>query len=329
MKTFNNPSINAKLKAMYSKKLKKEDLEDLMKQNHIKDAIILLKSKIDNLEDLSNEAKRLELENALDNIIIMDIKKINQYLRGNNKKIWQKYILKYKIDTIKKIYENLISQENINIENAIWTNMLFEDLKPLLNTTSQEEFIQQIPNVKIKGIFQTSKNNFELENSLDKYYLESFLQEVKGKNKDIEDILKFKIDLLNILWTYRCKKYYGIVDENILINSFSKIDINTIREVEKITSIEELKQILSSTVYKDIIKKDVEKDLKRALYKKSKRNFRKDILNLNTVFSYFDMIEIEKENIITIIEGIRYKLRRRNNTKKDYNLNKRGGEFWQ
>ena len=37
MKTFNNPSINAKLKAMYSKKLKKEDLEDLMKQNHIKD----------------------------------------------------------------------------------------------------------------------------------------------------------------------------------------------------------------------------------------------------------------------------------------------------
>ena len=89
MKTFNNPSINAKLKAMYSKKLKKEDLEDLMKQNHIKDAIILLKSKIDNLEDLSNEAKRLELENALDNIIIMDIKKINQYLRGNNKKIKQ------------------------------------------------------------------------------------------------------------------------------------------------------------------------------------------------------------------------------------------------
>lgn len=329
MKTFNNPSINAKLKAMYSKKLKKEDLEDLMKQNHIKDAIILLKSKIDNLEDLSNEAKRLELENALDNIIIMDIKKINQYLRGNNKKIWQKYILKYKIDTIKKIYENLISQENINIENAIWTNMLFKDLKPLLNTTSQEEFIEQIPNVKIKGIFQTSKNNFELENSLDKYYLESFLQEVKGKDKDIEDILKFKIDLLNILWTYRCKKYYGIVDENILINSFSKIDINTIREVEKITSIEELKQILSSTVYKDIIKNDVEKDLKRALYKKSKRNFRKDILNLNTVISYFDMIEIEKENIITIIEGIRYKLKRRNNTKKDYNLNKRGGEFWQ
>ena len=112
MKTFNNPSINAKLKAMYSKKLKKEDLEDLMKQEYIKDAIIILKSKIKNLEDLSNDAKRVELENALDKIVIDDMRKIDKYLNGNNKKIWQKYILKYKIDAIKKIYENLITEES-------------------------------------------------------------------------------------------------------------------------------------------------------------------------------------------------------------------------
>lgn len=46
MKTFNNPSVTAKLKAMYAKKLKKDDLDDLIKQEHIKDAIIILKSKI-------------------------------------------------------------------------------------------------------------------------------------------------------------------------------------------------------------------------------------------------------------------------------------------
>lgn len=50
-----------------------------------------------------------------------------------------------------------------------------------------------------------------------------------------------------------------IVDENILINSFYKIDINIIREVEKIETIEELKQILSHTAYKNIIKEDVQK----------------------------------------------------------------------
>lgn len=309
MKTFNNPSINAKLKAMYSKKLKKEDLEDLMKQEYIKDAIIILKSKIKNLEDLSNDAKRVELENALDKIVIDDMRKIDKYLNGNNKKIWQKYILKYKIDVIKKIYENLITEESKNIENVIWVDEVFTDLKPLLKARNREDFIDQIPDQEIKEIFENSKNNFELENKLDKYYFEELLKVVKGKNNDIERTLKYRIDLLNIFWTYRCQKYYGIVDENILINSFYKIDINTIREVEKVRTIEDLKQILDNTVYKNIIKVDVEKDLKRALYKRSKSSFRKDILNLNIVISYFEMIEIEKENIITIIEGIRYKLK--------------------
>ena len=308
MKTFNNPSVNAKLKAMYSKKLKKEDLEDLMKQEHIKDAIIILKSKLNNLEDLSNDAKRIELENALDKFIIDDMKKIDKYLHGNNKEIWEKYILKYKIQVIKQLYENLITKETQNVQNDLWVDTIFTDLKPLLKVRSPEEFIEQIPDQDIKEIFETSKNNFELENRLDKYYFEQFFKVVKEKNKDIENVLKFKIDLLNILWTYRCHKYYGIVDENILINKFFKIDIDVLRKVEETSSIDDLKQILDSTVYRNIIQNDVEKDVKRALYKRSKNGFRKDILNLNTVISYFEMIEIEKENIITIIEGIRYKL---------------------
>ena len=196
-----------------------------------------------------------------------------------------------------------------NIENTIWVTNIFTDLEPLLKVKSKEEFLEQLPDEDIKEIFETSKNNFELENNLNKYYFEGFLHEVKGKNKDIETVLKYSIDLLNIFWTYRCQKYYGIVDENILINSFYKIDINIIREVEKIETIEELKQILSHTAYKNIIKEDVQKDVKRALYKRSKSSFRKDILNLNTVISYFEMIQIEKENIITIIEGIRYNLK--------------------
>ena len=284
MKTFNNPSVTAKLKAMYAKKLKKDDLDDLIKQEHIKDAIIILKSKIDDLDNLSNDAKRLELENSLDKLIIIDMKKIDKYINGTNKKIWQKYILKYKIDIIKKIYEKVITNELQNIENTIWVTNIFTDLEPLLKVKSKEEFLEQLPDEDIKEIFETSKNNFELENNLNKYYFEGFLHEVKGKNKDIETVLKYSIDLLNIFWTYRCQKYYGIVDENILINSFYKIDINIIRE-------------------------DVQKDVKRALYKRSKSSFRKDILNLNTVISYFEMIQIEKENIITIIEGIRYNLK--------------------
>ena len=74
----NSPSVNSKLKAMYSKKLTKEDLEDLMKQQNLKEAIYLLKSKIDSLDNLRVDAKRLEIEAELDKMLISDILKITK-----------------------------------------------------------------------------------------------------------------------------------------------------------------------------------------------------------------------------------------------------------
>ena len=70
------PNINAKLKGMYAKTLSQEDLEDLLKQKTIKDAIIILKSKLKPLEDLKINATRIELESELDNLIISDIENI-------------------------------------------------------------------------------------------------------------------------------------------------------------------------------------------------------------------------------------------------------------
>lgn len=307
MKTLTSPSLNAKLKVMYSEKLKKGDLEDLIKQNTIKDALIILKSKIPSLEDLPNDANRIELENALDNILIYDIKKILKYLQGTNKEIFEQYILKYKIAAIKNIYENLFVLKS-DITNNYWIQDLFTDLKALASTTKKEDFIEKLPKEIFKEIFINSNSDFERENKLDKYYFENFLKTIKGKNKILENLLKTKIDLLNILWAYRCSKYYGINSQDVLINYFYKIDLNTIKKIENSKNLEDLKQSLENTIYKDIIKNDIEIDIRRFMYKKSKKTFRNELIDLSMIISYFKIIETEKENIITIIEGIRYKM---------------------
>ena len=95
MKTITSPSLNAKLKAMYSQKLKYTDLEDLTKQTSISEAIILLKSKLHNLDKLSNTARRIELENSLDTIIINDMKKsINGINDGIEPYVYQIQLLR-------------------------------------------------------------------------------------------------------------------------------------------------------------------------------------------------------------------------------------------
>lgn len=308
MKTINNPSLNAKLKAMYAQKLKKEDLEDLIKQTNLTDAIILLKSKLPELDNLSDNAKRIDLETALDTVLIYDIQKILNYLQGINKEIFTQYIIKYKIETIKKLYENLDVSKTKTTQVNDWIEHIFIDLKVIYTSTSKEDFIDKIPDKNIKSIFENSHTDFERENTLDKYYFENLLKAVKGKNKKIETLLNMRIDLLNVLWTYRCKKYYGIVNQDILIPHFYKIDLNTIRKIENANTLEDIDQALVNTIYRNIIGNHIESDIKRYVYKKCKKAFRNELLDLSMVISYFKILETEKENIVTIIEGIRYKM---------------------
>lgn len=206
--------------------------------------------------------------------------------------------------------------EEISVHNTIfqnnWVNELFTDLKPLYNVTNPIEFIEKIPDKDIRLIFQTKSSIFERENALDKYYFENFFKLVKGKNKNIESLLKMRIDLLNVLWTYRCKKYYGIMDKNILINVFYHINLDTIQQIDEANSLEDLNQILHSTIYSNILHGDIEHDIKTYYYRKCKKTFRNEILDLSMVISYFMMLETEKENVVTIIEGIRYKMTKQN-----------------
>ena len=189
---------------------------------------------------------------------------------------------------------------------------LFNELNVLYTAPTIDDFIEKIDDKNIRNIFYNNTTYFERENSLNKYYFESFLKLIKGKNKNIESLLKTQIDLLNILWTYRTKKYYDVLNPNILIKSFYKIDIETIKNIEEINSLSDLNHILDSTNYKGIINNNIELDIKKYLYLKYKNIFRKELLDLSLVISYFNILEIEKENIVTIIECIRYNVPKQN-----------------
>ena len=55
------PNINAKLKGMHSKRITKTDLEDLIKQNSLKNAVLLLKIKSEIFKNSDENIDRLKL----------------------------------------------------------------------------------------------------------------------------------------------------------------------------------------------------------------------------------------------------------------------------
>ncbi len=312
------PSINAKLKGMYAKRLKNDDLQDLAKQNNLKSAVAILKNKSSSLNVLSEDADREQIEKVLNGEIIYDIEKIVKYLDKNDTQIFNLLISKYEIRCIKRAIKLLYSKNEYDENIKIWTNTIFTDLKGLESIKSIDEFLKIINNTKYKKILKkyfvnkdTEYSIFEIENELDKMYLKSIYNSA-GNNKNLKKMIGAKIDFTNILWIYRMKKYYNFSEDKIeksIIDINYALKRNQILSLVKAKNIEELNEILKKTVYSNIATDDIyelECNMKKYLHGLYIKNFKSNLLSINCIYSYLNLVELENKDIISIIEAVRY-----------------------
>lgn len=312
------PSINAKLKGMYAKRLKNDDLQDLAKQNNLKSAVAILKNKSSSLNVLSEDSDREQIEKVLNGEIIYDIEKIVKYLDKNDTQIFNLLISKYEIRCIKRAIKLLYSKNEYDENIKIWTNTIFTDLKGLESIKNIDEFFKIINNTKYKKILKkyfenkdTEYSIFEIENELDKIYLKSIYNSA-GNNKNLKKMIGAKIDFTNILWIYRMKKYYNFSEDKIeksIIDINYALKKNQILLLVKAKNIEELNEILKRTVYSNIATDDIyelECNMKKYLHGLYIKNFKSNLLSINCIYSYLNLVELENKDIISIIEAVRY-----------------------
>ena len=316
-----NPNINAKLKGMYNKRITKEDLDDLIKQNNKKNVVLLLKSKSDIFKNADENIDRLEIESLLEKSQIDDILKIKKLLNKKDKQLFDLFLLQYEIKLIKSILRKLYSLDNTNdiiIQNVKnWNISLFEDIKGIETVQNFEQFFSAIKRMKYNSILKKYKgqeniNIFEMENTMDKFYFEILYDKVSFDN-DLKKIIGSEIDLLNVLWIFRIKKYYKFDKEktkNILINRNYKLKINIIDKLLNCNSFEETKTIMQDTVYKKIFttQEELEDNIDKFLYKVNKKIFKQNYTSIAYIFAYVNIIDYENNDIINILEAIRYNM---------------------
>lgn len=317
------PNINAKLKGMYAKRITKSDLEDLLKQSNLKNAVLLLRSKCEIFKEVDENIDRLEIESLLEENQIEDILKILKLLKEKDKELFQIFLLQYEIKCVKSIFRKLFSDDktdDIIVKNVKrWTVTLFEDIKGIETVQNFEQFFSAIKRMKynkelIKYKEKDNINVFEVENEMDKLYFESLYDRVKTK-ANLKKIVGSEIDLLNVLWIFRVKKYYNFEKEKlkqILINRNYKLNSNIIEKLIKTNSYEELKEIMQQTIYKDIFKEemDIENNIDKYLYWVNKKILKNDTTSIAYIFAYVNLINYENNDIINIIEGIRYNMKK-------------------
>lgn len=315
------PNVNAKLKGMYAKRISKTDLEDLIKQNSLKNAVLMLKNKNEIFKNSDENIDRLEIESLLEESQINDILKIQKLLNDKDKEIFDMFLLQYEIKCVKSILRKLFTNdktEDIVVQNVRkWTITLFEDIKGIETVNNFEEFFAAIKRMKYDKVlkkFQEQEriNVFEIENEIDKLYFETLYDKVK-KSANLKKIVGSEIDLLNVLWIFRVKKYYHFEKEQlkqILIKRNYKLNSNIIEELVQTKSFEEIQEIMQKTTYKAIFVEEsaLEENMDKYLYSINKKIFERDISSIAYVFAYVNMIDYENNDIINTIEGIRYNM---------------------
>ena len=301
----------------YDRVLLKDGSKASIVEIFVEDSFFL--ADIDRNGDTDTEEIRIEqIEKVLNGEIIYDIEKIVKYLDKNDTQIFNLLISKYEIRCIKKAIKLLYSKNEYDENIKIWTNTIFTDLKGLESIKSIDEFFKIINNTKYKKILKkyfenkdTEYSIFEIENELDKMYLKSIYNSA-GNNKNLKKMIGAKIDFTNILWIYRMKKYYNFSEDKIeksIIDINYALKKNQILLLVKAKNIEELNEILKKTVYSNIATDDIyelECNMKKYLHGLYIKNFKSNLLSINCIYSYLNLVELENKDIISIIEAVRY-----------------------
>lgn len=248
------PSLNAKLKGMYSKKISKENLDDVIKQVSLKSTISFLKSKSELFKEVDENADRLEIEQMLEKNLIDDINKILKFMNKKDADDFNYFLLQF-----------------------------FSGTK------------------QIKTI-----------SNIDKNFFEKLFDKVKH-NKNLRKIIGSQIDLLNVMWIYRVNKYYSFEKDKIskiIINRYYKLDYKLIVDVMNANDFQQIKNIMSKTIYKDIFDNELnfENNIDRYLYNINKKVFKQNILDVSYIYAYINLVNYENNDIVNIIEGIRYEV---------------------
>ena len=325
-------AVITKLRAMFAKLLRPEDYTALSAMSSVGEVVSYLKGTAGygGLLEAVNEATvhRGTLEHLFSKDIIRDAEKLSSMLGDKEKRVLKLFLSKYEIDVVKKAVRNAVNggdrqgisdavsveshkivSSGLNVERCFAAKDLSE-LREALEGTDYEKIIGRFTEFGLKS-------PADVGTALDEFYFKRLQKGAerllsRSDSRAVNEFLAAEIDVINILWIYRYKKYYDMTAEEIinhLIPNKNKISKGKLLELAscEITEFPGLVENLKyGDIFRDVDEKDWDRRFSAYLYKLYRRQLRNDAYSFSTVLAYLYLKEIDINNIITVVEGVRY-----------------------
>lgn len=331
--SFASNAVLSKARAMYGKRISIKNYDELLAFRNIPDIISYLKKKTlysEVLKDINeNDVHRSNVEERLKLKIFMDFETLGRYDISVGQHFCDYFISRAEIDqflhTLLMICAGRPS-EHIFPKYDFFYEHTKIDLKILKEARNYDDILNAVKKTKYYEIFYKFKpknkekiNVSGLETSLCGYLYNVIFKiinkYVKGSaKKQLYSFFKLYIDLTNLVRITRMKKFYKLTDNYMmdLIIEGGTLKKDDLRKfIENPNNKQMMLDMKNTAMGKKWFSKNldiIDKVPRNMRYNWCKHNIRFSTSPAVVLMSYVFLEEIEILNLISIIEGVKYRL---------------------
>lgn len=322
--------MTTKIRAMKKRLLSPEQYEEITHFTSVSELIGFLQTLPSYAGVLASMdpalAHRGEVESRMTFSTYNDFSKIYHFAGDSQKRYLEFYFMKYEIAILKACMRNIMDSRTDT--EPVLTDEHFKrhtkiNIDKLTASTTMEEFIENLAGTvyekPLKNISQMENPIlFDYEISLDLFFFTYIwnnqdLFVPKGEKKIFQSSFGSQMDLLNILWIYRCKNYYTLSDAQIysfLIPVNYHLDKSDIKKFVEAADNKELFECISNCYYGKTYgfdsSKSMESQYGEVLNIINAKAFKDAPYSLAAINAYFHLKNVEVAKVVTAMECIRY-----------------------
>lgn len=327
-------ALMAKVKVMRRDLLTAQDYGELIHKKSVAEAASFLKNQTAYGQYLKsvneNTVHRNELERLMFRAYVSDMVKLYKFDNSDNKRFYTHVYAKSEIELIKIILRRLVngdpSPEFADDIPEFFKKRYTINIDKLAASQTVKEFLENLAGSRYEQVIspllklKEHQNLLSVEMTLELYYYK-LLNKLREGLKDKEDryvtdtTVGHEIDMINILWIYRCKKYYDMPEELIysfIIPNRYKLRHGDIVALVRAPSAEALVKQVNDTPYKGAFTGGrgafYEHSYNEYVYRMHRKFCKAYPYSIESVVAHLHFKEIEIRNITSAIEGIRYGL---------------------
>ncbi len=280
----------------------------------------------------SEDLHRSTIERLLAGSLYRDYARLYRFSNINQRRFFKLYFMHFEVDIMKSCLRNAAAHQPVPVGLSRYEEFFRShsklDLAAIGTAATTDEFIDSLEGTVYYPLLARIRESgngghFDYEMALDLYYFNMTWKAIKKNipKREQETILQgfgTKLDLLNLQWIYRTKRYYAIPGaevKKLLIPIRYRLRSSQLEQLIAAESMEEYFSALSETWYGSQTEQPAldEKPNLEILYDLILAHIHRTAAARNpysiaSLYSYLYFKEDELRKIVTVIEGIRYRL---------------------